>query len=207
MKLVTITKRKVFVETASQGINIGTKGLVLQACKHTSTLPALPLSIAVGYTASKRVGNAVARNRAKRRLRAMMQEILRRPSSPLMAGVTYVLIGKKTTLDRPFDALIKDAVYALHQAKKQLAPAESALLRGTFPPSVIPEAVFPHELASGRKNELSGIHSSTDSAYGDMDSRSQDSSPGKAWTRLASGMTTTANHTTKSSDPSKEGTP
>lgn len=60
----------------------------------------------VGYTCSKKVGNAVARNRAKRRLRAAAAEILPGSARP---GWDYVLIGRaETTASRPFAALLDD---------------------------------------------------------------------------------------------------
>jgi len=67
-------------------------------------------------TASRKVGGAVLRNRAKRRLRAAAAAIL-----PLSgrAGHDYVLIARIATLSRPFAGLIGDlsnAVAAAHQA-------------------------------------------------------------------------------------------
>lgn len=64
----------------------------------------------VGFTASKKVGNAVARNRAKRRMRALAGEILSVRAEP---GYDYVLIARQALLDRPFDALRADLVRCL----------------------------------------------------------------------------------------------
>lgn len=69
----------------------------------------------VGFTASKKIGNAVARNRAKRRLRAAVHEVL----SPLArVGWDYVLVARPSaTIARPFDDLMADlrrAVLAVH---------------------------------------------------------------------------------------------
>ncbi|MGG7564912.1 ribonuclease P protein component [Rhodovulum sp. DZ06] len=67
----------------------------------------------VGYTCSKKVGNAVARNRAKRRLRAAAAEAL-----PGLAriGWDYVLIGRhEATAARPFPELVQDVVEALEK--------------------------------------------------------------------------------------------
>lgn len=70
----------------------------------------------VGFTCSKKVGNAVARNRAKRRLRAAAQAILTTHARP---GWDYVLIGRPgTTATRPFDQLCDDlrgALAAIHR--------------------------------------------------------------------------------------------
>ncbi|KKL89772.1 hypothetical protein LCGC14_1911320 [marine sediment metagenome] len=74
----------------------------LQARKRGDTEPA-PEAIRVGYTCSKKVGNAVARNRAKRRLREIARRALPQHGHP---GWDYVLIGRRdVTADRPFEAL------------------------------------------------------------------------------------------------------
>ena len=68
----------------------------------------------IGFTCSKKVGNAVARNRAKRRLR----EIARLALVPqAKAGHDYVLIGRATvTAERPFAQMLDDLRQALLQA-------------------------------------------------------------------------------------------
>ncbi|MEE8535653.1 MAG: ribonuclease P protein component, partial [Kiloniellales bacterium] len=67
-------------------------------------------AIRVGFTASRKVGNAVARNRARRRLRAVVAEVL-----PVMgrAGHDYVLIARAATVARPYPALVEDLKQAL----------------------------------------------------------------------------------------------
>ena len=72
-------------------------------------------SIRVGFTCSKKVGNAVARNRAKRRLRAVAREVLHSYGQP---GWDYVLIGRaQETVARPYEALRNDLVYALRKLR------------------------------------------------------------------------------------------
>ncbi|MEI6097072.1 MAG: ribonuclease P protein component [Alphaproteobacteria bacterium] len=70
----------------------------------------------VGYTASKKIGNAVARNRAKRRLRAAVHQILRPMAR---TGWDYVLVARPgVTIARPFVDLMADlhrAVLAVHR--------------------------------------------------------------------------------------------
>ena len=69
--------------------------------------------IRVGFTCSKKVGNAVARNRAKRRLREVARHVLPTHGQP---GWDYVLIGRaEVTAGRAFDAMLDDLRYALRK--------------------------------------------------------------------------------------------
>ena len=68
-------------------------------------------AIRFGLTASKKIGNAVIRNRARRRLRALAREILPLHGLP---GWDYVLVGRpEATVSRDFAALRADLVRAL----------------------------------------------------------------------------------------------
>lgn len=62
-------------------------------------LPNTP-NISVGFTASKKVGNAVKRNRAKRRMRALFHRF-----EPQLAAGSYVLVAKAETVSVPFRVL------------------------------------------------------------------------------------------------------
>jgi ribonuclease P protein component len=83
----------------------------LQAARRPEELGCIAL-VRVGYTASRKVGNAVTRNRAKRRLRGVAAAILRGKGNP---GTDYVLIARAGTVDRPYDALIADLTAALRR--------------------------------------------------------------------------------------------
>lgn len=106
-KCETIKKRSVFLEARAKGRSFMVAGFILQVLEINEENKFL-----VGFTASKKIGNAVVRNRARRRLKALVQKIL-----PARAknGFAYVFIAKKATLDRPFERLEADLKYALHQ--------------------------------------------------------------------------------------------
>ena len=87
----------------SQARRQGTPGIHLQGRKRAE---GEATGIRVGFTCSKKVGNAVARNRAKRRLREVARIVL-----PEMGrdGWDYVLVGRKDLTDSlPFDRLVED---------------------------------------------------------------------------------------------------
>jgi len=109
----TLCKRSDFLLTA-RARRQSAKGLLLQARRRDDEN-----LIRIGYTCSKKVGNAVARNRAKRRLREVARAVL--PSQG-KAGWDYVLIGRHLeTADRPFHLLVEDmetALSSIHAPRK-----------------------------------------------------------------------------------------
>jgi len=92
-----------------------TPGLTLESCP--TPQDAAQAGCRVGFTASRKVGSAVKRNRAKRRLRAAAASIL-----PLLGreGHDYVLVAKVATLSRPYAALVADLTKALMGAHAAL---------------------------------------------------------------------------------------
>ena len=67
-------------------------------------------SLRLGFTVSRKVGNAVTRNRAKRRLKAAAGLVM---PDQAMPGFDYVLIGRRETVNRPFPLLLQDLQTAL----------------------------------------------------------------------------------------------
>lgn len=108
---LTVLKTRAEFLRAARARRQGTKGMMVQARKRSATEPAQ--GIRVGFTCSKKVGNAVARNRAKRRLREVARIVL--PAHGL-TGWDYVLIGRaEATAARPFADLQSDLIYALRK--------------------------------------------------------------------------------------------
>ncbi|HEX9810293.1 MAG TPA: ribonuclease P protein component [Alphaproteobacteria bacterium] len=109
MALPRLKRRREFLRVAGAGRKAATPGLVLQACPRGESGSAEPR---VGFTVTRRVGKAVVRNRIRRRLRAAAEEVLPGRAAP---GYDYVLIGRAATLDRPYDALLRDLASALRR--------------------------------------------------------------------------------------------
>jgi ribonuclease P protein component len=90
---------------AAKGARASASGFVLQALNRREDGP-----VRLGFTVSKKVGNAVERNRVRRRLREMVRLS---PPSRLRPGHDYVLIGRRAALELPFEQLMDDFSRAL----------------------------------------------------------------------------------------------
>ena len=95
-----LKKRAEFLRVAGKGRRAPAPGLVLQVLVRNDAEPAR-----LGFTVTKKVGNAVIRNRTKRRLRAAARAVLADTPAP---GVDLVLIGRGETRGRRFTLLIDD---------------------------------------------------------------------------------------------------
>jgi ribonuclease P protein component len=97
--------------------------LRVAASRRRTAMPGVVLQVAprpagtgttarVGYTASRKVGNAVVRNRGRRRLRAAVAAVL---ACHADAGLDYVLIARDATATRPWSALLGDLESAMRR--------------------------------------------------------------------------------------------
>jgi ribonuclease P protein component len=87
---------------ASRGRKLARPGFVMQVCTHASEAPASDAELRIGYTATKKIGNAVARNRARRRLKEAARLTL---AGRALKGVELVLICRQETAAVPFAKL------------------------------------------------------------------------------------------------------
>jgi len=85
----------------ARGRKVNRAGFVLQALPSSGAAQGARF----GFTVTKRTGNAVERNRIRRRLR----EVVRLSAADVAAaGIDYVLIGRRSALTLPFDRLVDD---------------------------------------------------------------------------------------------------
>ena len=113
-RLGRILKRSEYLRVKREGTAVARTGLVLQAVS-VADHGKVPYP-RVGFTVSKRVGNAVKRNRARRRLKSVAADVLTRHGLPAW---DYVFIGRVTTLERSYDSLLEDATAALGMIQQQ----------------------------------------------------------------------------------------
>jgi ribonuclease P protein component len=120
-----LKRRTDFRAAATSGLKAPGRALVLQARQRPPTLQQPQTlqqpddgMVRVGFTVSRQVGNAVERNRVRRRLR----EIVRLTAAGQMqAGHDYVLIGRRAALAAPFADMIREldtALTRVHTAKR-----------------------------------------------------------------------------------------
>jgi ribonuclease P protein component len=99
-----LTQRANFLAAAT-GAKAPVIGFVLQALNRREDGP-----VRVGFTVSRKVGNAVERNRVRRRLREVVRLA---PPAAMRPGYDYVLIGRRAALELPFTKLVEEFGRAL----------------------------------------------------------------------------------------------
>jgi len=115
---------------AAAGSRAPAGGFVLQARDRHEDGP-----VRVGFTCSKKVGNSVERNRVRRRLR----EVVRlSPPEGMRRGFDYVLIGRTTALQMPFDRLVEDFDRALRRVHASRPDRKSQSVNAGASPNTTP---------------------------------------------------------------------
>jgi ribonuclease P protein component len=110
LTLGRLTKRSEFLYVR-EGRYKAAGGVVVQVRRNPDAEnPAHSGAIRAGFTATKKIGNAVVRNRAKRRLREAARRVLPEFGRP---GHDYVFIARQSTVQRSFNMLLKDVENAL----------------------------------------------------------------------------------------------
>ena len=105
-----LKKRAEFLAVASRGAKAPMPGLVMQLMPRADDAP-----LRLGFTVTKKVGNAVVRNRTKRRLREAVRLGL---DAAAYRGFDMVVIGRDGTASRPFPDLMADVRRAADKAQR-----------------------------------------------------------------------------------------
>jgi ribonuclease P protein component len=113
--VVRLKRRREFLAVAGTRCRWGTPAFVLQAGPRGAAD-----EIGIGFTASRRLGNAVARNRARRRLRAAARALLPGAARP---GYDYVIVARPAILTCPFEALLTDLATAFARVIRKRPPS------------------------------------------------------------------------------------
>lgn len=116
---------------AKRGARSHERAFVLQVVRRAESSPVAPEIARFGFTVTKKIGNAVTRNRIKRRLR----EVVRLTDLPQsIAGCDIVLIARETAATEPFERLQNSLIHGLTQgqtrAKKSNRHPNHAANRG-----------------------------------------------------------------------------
>ncbi|HEX2479510.1 MAG TPA: ribonuclease P protein component [Geminicoccaceae bacterium] len=112
--MVRLKRRREFLAVAGARCRWATAAFVLQAGPRDAAE-----EIGIGFTASRRIGNAVARNRARRRLRAAVRALLPGAARP---GYDYVIVARPAILTCSFEALLTDLANAFARVIRQRPP-------------------------------------------------------------------------------------
>lgn len=115
-KLIEVIRHRPDFIAANRGKRFVTPGFILLVYARRDGHPVSPETVRYGITVTKKIGNAVIRNRMKRRFRALLAEAL--PKSG-MEGIDHILIGRKQDKEPAFDVMRADLEKGLqHLARK-----------------------------------------------------------------------------------------
>ena len=111
--LKRLTKRSDFLRVQRANIKYVTPSLVVQTASNSSLGQ---MTARVGFTASKKIGNAVSRNFAKRRMRALISQ----QSNALVEATDYVVIARQAMLVKKFSDIEAEMIGAIHALNKKM---------------------------------------------------------------------------------------
>ena len=111
--LKRLTKRSDFLRVQRANIKYVTPSLVVQTASNSSLGQ---MTARVGFTASKKIGNAVSRNFAKRRMRALISG----QSDTLVEATDYVVIARQAMLVKKFSDIEAEMIGAIHALNKKM---------------------------------------------------------------------------------------
>jgi ribonuclease P protein component len=120
-----LTKRKDYVQVA-RGARTPRSGFLLQTIERRPVEGEAAGPARFGFTVTKKIGNAVVRNRIRRRLKEAVRLEGALAAKP---GTDYVLVGRRPALDQPFADLVADVVGAVKSASKPKAGSEGSRKR------------------------------------------------------------------------------
>jgi ribonuclease P protein component len=124
--IVERLKRRSDFRAAADGSRASGRAFVLQALPRAGDD-----AVRVGFTVSRQVGNAVERNRVRRRLREVVRLSAAAEVAPLRSGHDYVLIGRRAALSVPFAEMMQDLDKALIRVHAAGKTASRGIDKGT----------------------------------------------------------------------------
>ncbi|ASI47816.1 ribonuclease P protein component [Anaplasma ovis str. Haibei] len=112
--VVTLKKRREFAHARSGGRSASSGGLLLQAVEDPACQPGSDGPVRVGFTVSKKSGNSVVRNRIRRRLRVIAQDVI---STSAARGFYYVFVSSSRLSEAGLPALQSSLVSCLRRLR------------------------------------------------------------------------------------------
>lgn len=112
MQFESLKKRSQFLEMRQKGEVFPSPSFLVSMHKGGN-------GVKVGYIVTKKLGNAVVRNKSKRRMRAVIDNLIRLNDNFLPpkddTGLTLVLIGRKFSIGRSFEKMVKETKEILEE--------------------------------------------------------------------------------------------
>jgi len=119
-RVVGLKRRREYL-AAARGLKAGRDAFLLQAVRRGGGDASG--EIGVGITVTRKIGGAVVRNRARRRLREALRRVL---PGPARAGHDYVVVARPGALSQPFVDLVRDLGSAIRGLSGRLGDGKRA---------------------------------------------------------------------------------